>query len=437
MAKLKTNLILKTVSGSEKPIILILNFGYKEFDALKNKTIYKPLKYYTGIKVNKILWNKENKLPLDKNKLKEILAIEQIAKDIFSYLLINKEEITPDRFKIELDTKLNRISATKKIINLAKYIREIILKTDNNRTANTLKQYTKLANKIEDFETRKNTLINADSINEELYLLFIDDIRLQMNRINSVWAINKTLKAVLNEIGRKYDIKVFKPSTQLSKADKITAVNDDKIYLSYEQIQTIIDYQPKTEKLQNTKLIFITLLFTGCRFSDVYKIEPNFTYSKKGTNFRYTHFISTKTNTEIIIPILKPLQDAYQLNNNQPPYKISAPKFNEYVKDLVELSGLDEEITLTFTNSMGKKEFEVKKLYQFVSSHIGRRSFITNLINHVPITILTKITGHSLRDKNIIFGYNKISLLDNTVLFVKELKRLSETNPNDFPIRLI
>jgi len=437
MSKLKTNFILKTVATEEKPIILILNFGYKEFDALKNKTIYKPLKYYTGIKVNKLLWDKEKKLPLDKNKLKEILSIDKAANDIFSYLTLNKEEITPDRFKYELDLKLDRTSKTKKVINLIEYIREVILKTDTTRSPNTLKQYTKLANKIEDFETRKNVTMNADSLDEQLYLMFINDIREQVNRINTVWGINKTLKAVLNEIGRKYEIKVFKPSTQLSSSDKITAVNDDKIYLNYEQIQIIIDYQPKTERLQNTKLIFLTLLFTGCRFSDVFKIESNFIYSKKGTNFKYTHFISTKTSTEIIIPILKPLEDAYRVNNNEPPYKISAPKFNEYVKDLVELAGLDEEITLSYTNSMGKKEFEVKKLYQFVSSHIGRRSFITNLINHVPITILTKITGHSLRDKNIIFGYNKISLLDNTVLFVKELKRLSETNPEDFPIQLI
>lgn len=63
MAQLKTNFLLKTVSAEEKPIILILNFGYKEFDTLKSKTTYKPLKYYTGIKVSKILWDKDKKLP--------------------------------------------------------------------------------------------------------------------------------------------------------------------------------------------------------------------------------------------------------------------------------------------------------------------------------------------------------------------------------------
>ena len=55
MAELKTNFLLKTVKTEEKPIILILNFGYKEYDALKDKTTYKPLKYYTGIKVLKVL----------------------------------------------------------------------------------------------------------------------------------------------------------------------------------------------------------------------------------------------------------------------------------------------------------------------------------------------------------------------------------------------
>lgn len=437
MSKLKTNFILKTVLSDEKPIILILNFGYKEFDALKNKTIYKPLKYYTGIKVNKLLWDKSNKLPIEKDKLNTILNIEKTAKDVFTALSINNTVITPEIFKDKLDQKLGKKSEAIKHIKLLEYIRQVILKSTDKRSPKTLKNYNKLANKIEGFETRKGIILTATNINEKMYLLFINDIRSQVNKLNSVWSINKNFKAVLNEISRVYHIKTFKPSIQLASSDKINSVKTDKIYLNYDQIQTIIDYKPKTEKLQNTKLIFLTLLFTGCRYSDVFKIQPNFSYSKKGISFKYTHFISTKTSTEIIIPILKPLEDAYKENDGNLPYQISSVKFNEYVKDLVELAGLDEEITLSYTNSMGKKEFEVKKLFQFVSSHIGRRSFITNLINYIPITILTKITGHSLRDKNIIFGYNKISLIDNTVLFVKELKRLSESNPEDFPIQLI
>jgi len=436
MAELKTNFLLKTVKTDEKPIILILNFGYKEYDALKDKTTYKPLKYYTGIKVSKILWDKDKKLPLEKKKFKDLLHIEQTAKDVYQGMFNNEDVITPDTLRNELDLKLKKSVKAKQIIRLVDYIREIILKTDTTRSRGTLMLYKNLANKIETFEDDKKLTVTANNLDEKLFLLFMNDVRSQCHKINSVWNIQKTLKAVLNEISRKYKIEVFNISS-LAKGEKVNSINEDKIYLNYTQIKTILEYETSSDELNNTKLILTTLLFTGCRYSDVFKIKPEFTYSINGTEFKYARFITSKTDTEIIIPILKPLADAYLKNNGQLPYKMTPAQFNSKARNLVELAGLDEEITLSFTNSMGKKEFEVKKLYQFVSSHIGRRSFITNLINHVPITILTKITGHSLRDKNIIFGYNKISLLDNTVLFVKELKRLSETNPSDFPIQLV
>lgn len=437
MSVLKTNFILKSVSGNEKPILLVLNFGYKEFDALKSKTIYKPLKYYTGVKVSKLKWDKNNKLPLEKTKLKELLQIEQIAKDVFTALSLKGKKIKPELFKYELDVKLKGMTETTKVIRIAEYIKEVIVKTDKNRSVNTLKEYNKLANKLESFEEDKKMIFTTENLDEELYLLFIHCVRNEVTRINAVWAVDKTFKAVLNEISRKYKIDVFNPATQLAKSDRVMAVKADKLYLTYEHIQKIIKYDAPSERLKNTKLILMTLLFTGCRFSDVYKIKPEFTYSKNGFKFRYTRFISLKTSTETIVPILKPLEDAYKANGGNVPYEITSSKFNLYVKELVKNAGLEDNVTISFTNSFGKKEFEEKEFSQFVSSHIGRRSFITNLINYVPITILTKITGHTLKDKNIIFGYNKISLLDNAALFVKELKRISDVYKEEFPIKLV
>jgi hypothetical protein len=98
---------------------------------------------------------------------------------------------------------------------------------------------------------------------------------------------------------------------------------------------------------------------------------------------------------------------------------------------------MEEAVTLSYTDSRGKKVLETSPFNTLVSSHTGRRSFITNLINYVPVTILTKITSHQLKETSIIFGYNKTSLLENAVLFVKELARLQESNQDHFKIRLI
>lgn len=435
MSKLRINFILKSVSGENKPILLVANFGYKEVDQLTGKTNYKNLKFYTGITTLKSEWNKNINLIADNKKIKRLLELEKLVTDIFNYLKIESKTITPELLRNEIDLKLNRKTAATKTLRIRDYIENVMMRT--NVAKNTLKQYSALKNRIEDFENEKGTLLFAHQIDENTFNAFINYVRSTVNRINSVWSYYKGLRAVLKDIERKYDIPVFKPSLKLSAKDKVQPVSEEKVYLNLFQLQTILEYQPKTESLRNVQFILCVLAFTGCRYSDVFKIIPEHEYEKKGVKFRYAHFLTEKTDTEIKVPILKPLSDFFEKNDWNPPYKISEQKFNNYVKDLVELAKLNDKVTLSFTNSYGQKEFETKPLFQFVTSHIGRRSFITNLINFVPISILAKITGHTIKDKSIIFGYNKITLLENAALFVKELKRVQDTYKEDFPIDLV
>ena len=74
--KLKISYTLKSGVNGEIPIIANLNFGYKEFDVLKKVLIYKPMRYYTGVKVEKYEWNNELKQPHSKNKLKDHVAVD-------------------------------------------------------------------------------------------------------------------------------------------------------------------------------------------------------------------------------------------------------------------------------------------------------------------------------------------------------------------------
>ena len=98
---------------------------------------------------------------------------------------------------------------------------------------------------------------------------------------------------------------------------------------------------------------------------------------------------------------------------------------------------MKDDVTTTYTDSKGHKQSVTKKLYQFVTSHTGRRSFITNLINFIPLPTLTKITGHKLEDKNIVFAYNKMTLLENATLFRKLVRSAKEENPEYFPFDLV
>lgn len=439
MGKLKSSFVLKKYKGEEKLVELYLNFGYKEYNTLKNKYYYKPLRYYTGVRIKKHEWDSVNKIPFNSKKLNELLNLEQTAHDIFNYLSKKDQVITPDSLRIELDRALKGGEAeVKSIIGIVDYIENEILNGENDsRSKKTLQTYRKLFGKLKQFEEKHKITVTVDNLNEELYLKFVDHLRSVLGRINSVWGELKTLKSVLNEIRRKYKVQVFNPTDELSKSDKVSQQSEDKVYFTFSQIQKIIEFEPSNERLKNTKLILLTLLFSGCRYSDVFKVQPSYQYDENGVSFRYARFIDQKTDKDIIVPILEPLEQAYEENGGNPPYRISDVKFNKYVKELCELAGLTDDVTLAYTDSHGKKQYDVKQFFEFVTSHIGRRSFITNLINFIPITILTKITGHSIKDKSIIFTYNKTSLLDNAALFVKELKRVTDANSDLFPLKLV
>ncbi|GAB5418455.1 MAG: hypothetical protein Crog4KO_33310 [Crocinitomicaceae bacterium] len=434
MGKLRTSFVLKKYKGEVKQVMMYLNFGYKEYDSLKDKYSYKPLRYYTGIQIKTKEWDSELKQVRNRKVQSELDFIESSAVDIFNYLSGRDVEITPELLRDELDSKLKGTKTEiRNVIRIVDFIKTEIVENNTSRSKRTLDSYKDLARKLETFEKKYNLTVTIQNLDESIYLKFMQEMRERFNKLNSVWSVYKTFRAVLNEISRKYKIEVFNPTKELSMLDKPRLKSEEKIYLNPDQIKTLLDYEPKTERLQNVKLAFLTLLFTGCRFSDINKIKPEFEYNKNGVRFQYARFFDQKTQTDIIAPILKPLKDAH--NKYGTLQKISKESFNTGVKDLLKLAKLNEEVKLSYTDSNGNKNFENRKFYECVSSHTGRRSFVTNLINFIPVTILSKITGHSLTSNSVIFGYNKISLLDNAVLFVKELERVTQSNSKDFPFK--
>jgi integrase len=382
-------------------------------------------------------WDDNRKRPFNDKVYAELLTLEKKIRDIFNYLSL-RGEITPDILKLELDEKLKGKANDKVVrkVRIVDFINQEV-KSLTRLKDSSKKAYNNLANKLIDFENKIGRHLYSNDVNDEIYLQFVEDLRLRLNKQNAVWSVLKTFKATLNQIARKYKIVVFSPARELSSADKVSTVAVDAIYLTFDDIKTIINHSPKSPSKANVKLILLTLLFTGCRESDVYKIKPDNLYEKNGDSFYYAHYFSEKTDTEIVVPILKPLADAFEANDGKPAYPIAQQKFNTYVKELIADCGLTHEVTLSHTDSTGKKQFEKRPFNEFVTSHIGRRSFVSNLIKHVPITSLTKITGHTLKDKSIIFGYDKTTHLEYAVIFRDQLRYAMERFPEYFPIELL
>lgn len=434
--KLKINFVLKAGIAGETPIIAIINYGYKEFDAIKEKFVYKPLKYYTGIKVQPNEWDDINKLPTEKSKQTILLQVEKTIREVFQYLQMNNN-VDNNSIKNQLDVRLK--GKTDEIVTkvrLVDFVNQFLVGS-KTLSKKSKERYASFANRIEAFEKIIHKPLYSNDVNEVLYAQFMEEARKTLKRQNSIWLLFADFRVMMRRIAKQYKIDVFVPTSEISSNDTVRFKFEEKVYLNFDHIQKVIEYKPETDRMRNTKLIFLTLLFTGCRYSDVFKVIPEYKFSKDGIAFDYARFITQKKDTEVIVPILKPLKDALAENGGVISHRYTEVAFNLNVKELIRLCKIEEEITLTYTDSRGKKQFETKPFYKFVSSHTGRRSFITNLINYIPVTILTKITSHKLNDSSIIFGYNKISLLDNAVMFVRELKRIQADQKDHFKFKLI
>ncbi|MCE3295131.1 MAG: hypothetical protein K0R65_845 [Crocinitomicaceae bacterium] len=433
---LKIKYFLKSGLKGLIPVRAVLSFGYSEFDMLAQKKVYKPVQYYTPLKVESKEWNGRTNQPYSREHQMVLSNFEQRVRDVFSLLKLKRLKITPINFKEALDMEFGKVEVVDKMrIRMADYIDNIIIPSGKFKGP-TVKRYKTTRNNIHDFEKATGRPLYAADVDENVYKSYMDFIRGKVEKNNSLVSYMTYFNSTLSKIASHYKIKLFKANRDLDKVDRIKQTIEEKVYLTFEDILKVIKFIPKTAKMRNVKLIFLTLLLTGCRHGDVFKVKPEFEYRKGTESFVFTKFITQKNQKETAIPLLKPLMDAFKQNKGPAKY-MNSNDFGKDIKTLVKDSGITRKVSLSYTDTKGNKKMYSAPFHELVTTHTGRRSFITNLINYIPITVLCKITTHELKDKSIIFVYDKTSLEQNAVLFIRYLKRAMLDFKKAFPFRLI
>jgi integrase len=178
-----------------------------------------------------------------------------------------------------------------------------------------------------------------------------------------------------------------------SKAFKMKTETAPKFYLTLEEIDKLLALDLSNKpRLERVRDLFVIGCYTGLRWSDYSRIKPeNFVETKSGEiNLRIK---PKKTGQWVTVPIFDkiiPLLDKY--GRTMP--KISAQKFNEYIKEVGKLAGLT---TLVYHNEVraGTAHPYNFQKWQGLTSHVARRSFATNMvIEGMPRTVVMELTGH-------------------------------------------
>lgn len=205
---------------------------------------------------------------------------------------------------------------------------------------------------------------------------------------NTIYKMISFLKVFLNwAVRRDYDVSMQFKGFEVKEEEKKV------IHLSIPELEKITKYEIRDDlRLERVRDILMFLCWTGQRFGDVNKI------SWEQIDGNIWTLTQEKTNTQVSVILLPGAMEVVTkykgLAHSSPLPKISNQKFNTYVKELCQKAGLTNNITLRHQKGNGMQEKTYEK-WELVSSHIGRRSFVTNAreMGLSPDVIMAQ-TGH-------------------------------------------
>ena len=172
----------------------------------------------------------------------------------------------------------------------------------------------------------------------------------------------------------------------------------ERVYLTEDEIQSILNKDFKTERLSLVRDIFLFSCFTGLAYIDVKNLtKSHISYGIDGEKWIFTHRQKTESASKIpILPVTQMIIDKYEnhlqcLNEDKLLPILSNQKMNAYLKEIAAICEIEKELTF----------------------HIARHTFATTvtLTNGVPIESVSKMLGH----KNLRTTQHYAKVLDRKV----------------------
>jgi integrase len=439
MAKVK--FYLKDNKQSETAIYVRISYGATVENADSKE--YINLKYYVAKSINPAFWNPKTNRAKGTKDFPEypefnsrLDIIESTINSVF--LKLENTNIAPTNIiiKKELDKILKpeiNVSKDETQKDLFKFIDHLI-ETSPNKFS-TLKSFKVVRKNLQDYQKAKRTVLNFNSIDIDFYNSFIDYLTkptkgknkagetitkagLSKNTIGTRIKILKTFINEANDRGinvlpdyKKKSFKVLKEETNSIYLTESELMQIYYIETSPESLE-ILRKEYNTDKLPDylakVRDMFLIGCYTGLRFSDLSKLNKDNVTKDNTINVK-----TIKTNQSVVVPVHPITKQIFEKYNYQLPREISNQKFNEYLKDVAKIAGINEPITTESTKG-GFKVAETTEKYNLVTSHTARRSFATNaFLMDMPSISIMKITGH--KTESAFMRYIKMSAKDNAI----------------------
>ncbi|MDH7913213.1 tyrosine-type recombinase/integrase [Winogradskyella sp. SYSU M77433] len=369
----------------------------------------KKFVYSTGERIAPMNWSFENKGPKLKgdnratnaNSIRQQLQRYSIKfEELVALQSKINEDLTSKVLKECFDEEFKKGTKTKDIFYLAydSFTEEKIKRREWKPS--TIKRYKNIKNHLLEFEKQVSYKLTFSNINERFYTDFTDYCYSTLDHGTNTFARNVGLFKTFMFWALKEKYTYNEAFKNFKKPERVVT---QEVALTLDQVKTIFEFEAKSKSLDKVKDIFVFQCLTGLRYGELKLISERTV--RNG-------MIILKEDKDVIkeireIPLFEITKYILKKYNNQLPL-ISNQKQNELIKIVFKNAEFDFDVEYT-RNKNKHKETLVKPFYDRISSHTGRRSFITILKKKgVADKTIMKMTGH--RDLKTFNTYYKVDL---------------------------
>jgi hypothetical protein len=370
----------------------------------------------------------------ENHRIQRVIDLFKDKIECFQREYLERNSINPSKDEItsylKSNTALSHYFKPKSFVPIIPIFDDIVKRRTNGEILNagklwnsrTLYAYGTTIKSLKEFEKFKKVEINnINVITQKLVLDFENFLTIKEKlKLNTVGSRMKNFKALLGEL-HVHGIISINPF----KLYKIPIISEesDSIAMDDKELRdmTNLDLRdnPHLDHIRNQ---FVLLCHLGIRISD-FKM---FNILKKEDDV--ISFKNIKTGETIHIPIFKEAWHILEKYEGHTLKQTNEQDMNEYIKEVGKLVlGLNREFVQEYTKA-GVKVRNIKKRYEMLTLHVGRRTAITRLANMgIPAHQIMIISGHkTTKNYEKYIKSNKIDDLRNVIRIVNQ--RYDEKN---------
>lgn len=364
------------------------------------------IKRKTGYIINPDDWSYKSGLPKEndsetKNLKTTLVKLSAKILEFFNDAVKQGDEITGDWLRDQIDIIQGKKKPTDndRLLNyIQSYLDNLPYKEYPNgkrgASSGTMKKYTTLKNKIEAYENYKKKAFYIKDVG----LTFRNDLvkyfqEIEKLNTNTTGQYIKFLKIVC----RDADKSGIEINRQLSQIKGFTE-KSEKIFLTFDELDKIENTPFTRPALENAKDWLIIGCYIGQRVGDLLNLTRDNIVIRAGLEL--IELTQEKTGKAVSIPMHPKVKAILDKRKGEFPYNISDQKFNEYIKDVCKLAGINQivnggKLAYNENDEFWRKRPGTYEKWELITSHVCRRSYASNFYGEIPTALLISITAHS------------------------------------------